>query len=150
MTPQQIRLVQHTWEQIRPNAGAVGETFYSRLFERDPSLRKLFRSDVQAQSRKLVNAVTLATQSLASLERLTPVLHELGRRHASYGVEDRHYSTVGAALLETLEAALADSFTPAARQAWTATYEVLAETMRRGAAEGSPIDLQAESFDNQG
>ena len=141
MTPDQITLVQRTWEQIRPNANVTAAMFYSRLFELDPSLRRLFRNDLVAQSKKLVNAISPAVRSLENPDRLAPALRELSRRHAGYGVEDPHYATVGAALLETLAAGLAGAFTPAVREAWSATYSVLAETMKNGAAQGRPMTL---------
>lgn len=139
MTPQHITMVQRTWEQIYPDAVVVATLFYSRLFTRDPSLRRLFPDDLQAQHRKLVGAINLAVRSLKDLERLRPTLQELGRRHTGYGVQDQHYSTVGAAFLDTLAAGLGDGFTPAVQEAWTATYTVLAETMKSGGAHGRPM-----------
>lgn len=139
MTPQQITIVQATWEQIHPDADAVATLFYSRLLARDPSLRRLFPDDLQAQRRKLATAINLAVRSLKDLESLEPMLQELGRRHVGYGVHDRHYSTVGAALLDTLAAGLGDGFTPAVQDAWTATYQVLSETMKSGAARAREI-----------
>ena len=135
MTPQQIGLVRRTWEQVQPCADAAAEAFYSRLFELDPALRGLFGGDLRAQSRKLAFTINMAVAGLDRMESLAPALRELGRRHAGYGVEERHYTTVGAALLDTLAAGLADAFTPAVREAWTETYRALAETMKSGAAQ---------------
>jgi hemoglobin-like flavoprotein len=53
----------------------------------------------------------------------------LGRRHVIYGVEERHYETVGAALLWTLAAGLGEAFTPDLRAAWTAAYKLVSNTM---------------------
>ena len=141
MRPQQVNIVQRTWEQISPNANEVAAMFYARLFELDPSLRSLFPADLQPQNRKLVNAFNMVVRNLRNLERLEPLLHELGRRHAGYGVEDRHYSTVGAALLDTLEAGLRDGFTAAVREAWTATYGIVAKAMKSGATHDGSIML---------
>jgi hemoglobin-like flavoprotein len=63
-----------------------------------------------------------------------PVVEDLGRRHAAYGVTDDHYDTVGAALLWTLEKGLGDAFTAEAREAWTTVYGLLASTMKNAAA----------------
>ena len=141
MTPQQIAIVQSTWEQIYPNANVAATMFYTRLFELDPTLRRLFPGDLRAQYRKLVAAIGLAVRSLGNPDRLGPVLDELGRRHAGYGVKDPHYSTVGVALVDTLAAGLGDGFTPAVQEAWAATYAVIAETMKNGAAQGRPVAL---------
>lgn len=139
MTPQQIALVTKSWEQVQAHANVAAAAFYSRLFELDPALRGLFGDDLRAQSRKLAFAINVAVAGLDRLESLAPALRELGRRHAGYGVEERHYATVGAALLDTLAAGLADAFTPAVREAWTETYRVLAETMKSGTAQARPV-----------
>ena len=133
MTPRQTELVKQSWERVKPRAQAAGEMFYSRLFELDPDLRRLFESDIASQARKLAAKITFAVAGLDRLEILVPVLRELGRKHASYGVENRHYATVGAALLDTLAAGLGESFTREVRDAWAATYSLLANTMQSAA-----------------
>lgn len=134
MTPNQIDLVQGSWRQVLPVAETAALMFYDRLFFLDPSLRALFRSDMTEQRRKVMAMITFAVNGLTRLEQLVPMVQDLGRRHAAYGVRPEHYYTVGAALLWTLQQGLGDSFTPAVREAWTAAYGVLANTMR-GAAE---------------
>jgi hemoglobin-like flavoprotein len=62
------------------------------------------------------------------------VLHGLGARHASYGVQASHYDTVGSALLLTLRDGLGDAFTPAVAEAWTAMYALVAREMQSTAA----------------
>ena len=47
-----------------------------------------------------------------------------------YGVTERHYETVGAALLWTLEQGLGSVFTAEVREAWTVVYQLLAATMQ--------------------
>ena len=79
--------------------------------------------------------LTAAVKGLPRLDRLIPVLQDLGRRHAEYGVDDSHYETVGAALLWTLEKGLGPAFTPDVREAWATVYAVLATTMKAGAEE---------------
>jgi hemoglobin-like flavoprotein len=44
MTPEQKRLVEDTWKQLASIADAAAEIFYGRLFEIDPTTRKLFRA----------------------------------------------------------------------------------------------------------
>ena len=62
--------------------------------------------------------LTAAVKGLDRLEQLVPVVEDLGRRHAGYGVADAHYDTVGAALLWTLEKGLGQAFTPDVKDAW--------------------------------
>ena len=134
MTPEQIALVQTSFERVAPNADAVAALFYERLFELDPALRPLFRGDLREQGRKLMAMLHLVVRSLDRLDELVPAVEALGRRHVAYGVRDAHYATVGGALLWTLQQGLRPAFTPATREAWTAAYTLLAGVMQDAAA----------------
>lgn len=135
LTPSQKMLVQNSFTAIAPIADDAAALFYRRLFELDPSLRALFRGDLADQRRKLMQMLTAAVKGLDHLDRLVPVVEELGRRHAAYGVADAHYDIVGAALLWTLEKGLGTAFTPDVREAWAAVYGLLAGTMKQAASD---------------
>ena len=130
MSPEQKNLVKSTWSQVVPIADAAATLFYDRLFEIDASTRSLFKStDMTEQRRKLVQALATVIHGLDDLAPLVPVLEKLGKNHVRYGVTDKHYDSVGAALLWTLEQGLADAWTPAAKEAWTAAYGAVAGVM---------------------
>ena len=137
VTPAQKMLVQTTFSAIAPLADDVAVIFYGRLFEIDPSLRHMFRTDMAEQRKKLMQMLTAAVKGLDRLDKLVPVVQDLGRRHAGYGVADAHYETVGAALLWTLRKGLGSAFTPEVEDAWSAVYGVLANTMREAAREAA-------------
>ena len=46
MTPENILLVQSTFEVLAPDAERFAATFYARLFELEPRLRGMFRGDI--------------------------------------------------------------------------------------------------------
>ena len=133
-TMTQIELVQKTFAVIAPIADDAAALFYRRLFEMDPTLKDMFKGDMADQRRKLMQMLTAAVKGLPRLDRLIPVVEDLGRRHVSYGVLDSHYDTVGAALLWTLEKGLGADFTPEVKEAWATVYVVLASTMKNAAA----------------
>ena len=134
MTPYQIELIRRTFELVAPVADLAALLFYKRLFELDPSLQPLFRSDIKEQGTKLMQMLAASVRLLEKPETLVPVLEDLGRRHVHYGVRDEHYDTVGEALLWMLGEMLGKDFSPAVRDAWTTLYEVVATTMKRAAA----------------
>jgi hemoglobin-like flavoprotein len=137
MTPDQIARVRATWALVVPIAETAAAWFYDRLFTLDPSLRPLFaHGDLVAQRRKLMQTFAVVAAKLDDLPQLLPAVEALGRRHAGYGVRDEHYATVRDALLWTLAQGLGDAFDDEARAAWAAAYALLAETMRRAAADG--------------
>jgi hemoglobin-like flavoprotein len=128
LTQQQIALVQSTFSQIGPMAETVAAMFYARLFEIDPSLRSMFKSDMRSQGQKLIQTLAVVVYALDRLEQIVPAVQALGRRHVDYGVKPEHYATVAEALLWTLEQGLGDDFTPEAKEAWTIAYSLLANT----------------------
>jgi len=130
MTPAQIQLVQTSFAQIAPRADKIARLFYCRLFYLNPELRKLFSEDVDTQGKKLMAVLTTAVNSLNNLDALVPVVENLGRRHADYGVKDADYNTVAEALIWTLGEALQSGFTNDVKAAWIETYTILATTMQ--------------------
>lgn len=134
MTTRQVELVQTTWEKCVPIADQAAALFYGKLFELDPELKPLFKTDIKEQGKKLMVMITAAVRGLGDLGKLVPVVQDLGRRHVAYGVKDAHYTTVGIALLWTLEQGLGEAFTPEVKDAWATTYGVLSTTMQKAAA----------------
>ena len=129
MTPEQILLVRSSFAKVEALGDRAAGLFYDRLFVLDPSLRSLFRGEPAAQRAKLMAALRTVVGALDRLDRILPVVRDLGRRHAQYGVEPEHYATVGAALIWTLGQGLGPDFTVATRRAWVAAYSLLAWTM---------------------
>jgi hemoglobin-like flavoprotein len=135
MTPQQIALVQDSFRKVLPIADTAASMFYARLFELDPSLRKLFKGDMGRQGKMLMSMIASAVRGLTQPNALIPVLHALGRRHSGYGVVDAHYTTVAEALVWTLEQGLGEEFTAETRDAWIAAYSMMASVMQQGGRE---------------
>jgi hemoglobin-like flavoprotein len=136
MTPEQIALVQGSWQQVVPIKDKAAELLYGRLFEMDPALKSLFKGDMAQQGRKLTAMLTTIVNKLNQLDELVPAAQALGRRHAGYGVKEEHYATVGDAFLWTLRAGLGPAFTDDVKSAWIAAYTTLANVMIDAAAAG--------------
>jgi hemoglobin-like flavoprotein len=133
MTPDQKILVQGTFAQVVPISEQAAELFYGRLFELDPALRGLFKSDMREQGKKLMQTLGYCVSKLDQLEEVLPAVQALGKKHVAYGVADADYDTVGSALLWTLEKGLGAAFTPAVKEAWTIVYLTLAGAMKDAA-----------------
>jgi hemoglobin-like flavoprotein len=130
MTLVRKQLIRNSWAQVVPMADQVAAMFYERLFEIDPSARRLFRTtDMMAQRKKLLQVLGVAVSSLDNLGALSKTVEDLGRRHG-YGVKESHYDSVGAALLWTLEQGLGKAWTPEVATAWTDVYTLLSGIMR--------------------
>ena len=129
MNPSTIQNVQSTFNLIAPIADDAAALFYSKLFEIDPNLKSMFKSDMADQRKKLMQILGVAVSSLNNLEAIVPAVQDLGRRHVKYGVRPQHYNTVAEAILWMLGQTLGAAFTPTIKQSWTEVYTVLADTM---------------------
>jgi hemoglobin-like flavoprotein len=142
MTPRQIEIVRLSFTRIMPFKDQAAELFYCRLFELDPSLRLMFKPDMNEQKQKLMVAIALVVTNLEKMDSLLPAVRELGQRHKSYGVRNRHYEIVGAALLWTLEIGLGTGWTDELGEAWKNAYGRVANAMIEGAESPAPTRRQ--------
>ena len=122
-------LVRSSWKRVESIAPAAAALFYDNLFAADPQLKALFKTDMAHQGERLMKMIGAAVDKLDDLPTLVPVLEDLARRHAGYGVRKSHYETVGIALLKTLGQGLGGDFTPAMREAWARVYGLIAQVM---------------------
>jgi hemoglobin-like flavoprotein len=134
MTNEQKELVQSSFSQVIPIAEIAAKMFYDKLFEVDPQLRRLFKTDLQDQGRKLMHMMGIAIKGLDQLNELVPALQFLGSKHIAYGVQAKDYDTVGTALIWTLEQGLGAAFTFEVKEAWIAVYQLLANAMQKETA----------------
>jgi len=129
----QIALVQESFEKAATLGDKVAEIFYAELFAIDPSVRKMFKGDMQEQRRKLLTALALVVRSLHSPEKILKPVRQLAVKHVDYGVLPEHYTYVGNALLRTLKKGLGADFTPELGDAWVAAFRMLANVMKEAA-----------------
>jgi len=129
MTGDQVYLLRKSFQRVEQQSQVAALIFYRRLFELAPSLRPLFKTEIEVQSAKLMNMLALVLSLSERPEHLKTELRELGSRHVGYGVRNEYYETVGRALLDMFAQVLGEDFTPATRTAWTEFYKFMAATM---------------------
>jgi methyl-accepting chemotaxis protein len=133
MNAAQIHLVRKSFGAVEPQAEVAALVFYRRLFELDPALRPLFKSDIDEQAAKLMEMLAAALSLLERPVELADELEELGARHLGYGTRMEHYPIVRRALLDMLAEVMGDGFTPEIRMAWNDLYDFIEAAMLRGA-----------------
>ena len=139
MNSRQRDLVRESLERLRPISKEFGTDFYQRLFRLDPSLRALFKGDLENQEAMFVTALHSAALGLVEDGIVPASIHALGARHGRYGVTDDHYLTFREALLSALCIRLGDGFTPEIREAWSAAYDAVADAMKAAARAPGPV-----------
>ncbi|HUG60568.1 MAG TPA: globin family protein [Methylomirabilota bacterium] len=135
LTSDMIMEIRRSWALVARDADGAMDLFYRRLFEIAPETRKFFAvTDMAAQKRKLAASLGLVVKSADALAYVVRPLRDLGRRHVDYGVSERHYAPVGAALIATLEEGLGADFNDLTRRAWSEAYAIVVGVMLEGAA----------------
>ena len=135
LTAHQIERVRKSFAIVARTPRAAAAVFYARLFALDPTTRPMFPADLEPQGRKLLGVLAPVVSRLEDLEALGLEVDALGRRHAGYGVEPRHYGTVGEALIWTLHHALGPDFCEDTRAGWLTAYLILSRRMMAAARE---------------
>ena len=138
LTSEQVQLIKKTWKIFRAiDPTIVGDTFYSKLFAENSSLRRMFPRNMEAQYSKLMDMLNTIVGKLDKQDELEADISVLAITHAEYGVRPGHYKLAGNALLWTLKQGLGNDWTPAIADAWTGCYALIADTM---IAAASPVN----------
>ena len=132
MTKEDIVLVQQSWRYIRMiDPTVLGDVFYTKLFIENPSIRRLFPTDMELQYQKLIGMLSSIIAHLDKMDIFSEEVVKLSARHSTYGVKPAHYARVGEALIWTIEKAMGKDFNPAIRNAWSNCYQQLSALMQQ-------------------
>ena len=133
LTPNQIGLIRQSFEALRKNPKRHSVEFYEAFFAREPEARGMFRSDLEGQGMRFMSTLSVILDHLDREDGMGARLAELGQAHRAMGVRAAQFEPMGQALVETLEAAMGDAFTPAMRAAWDAAFiEIAAKLIDKG------------------
>ena len=134
MTPDQILLVQTSFQMVGADGMALATTLQARLPGEAPVLRRLRSAAPPAeQARQLAAMLVLAVRGLSRSRALRPALRRLGARHGADGLAEGELATFGRALLEAVEERLGATLPCAVRDAWAAGYRMQADLVIQGA-----------------
>ncbi|MGK7896604.1 MAG: adenylate/guanylate cyclase domain-containing protein [Xenococcus sp. (in: cyanobacteria)] len=128
---EQIKLVETSFNKLLPESDSLAEMFYERLYEVAPTVRSLFKGEVQERREKLWYILQNAVDGLSDLEELIPKVQDFGRRYIGHRVKDKDYESIGEALLWTLKQKLGHNFTPELQKAWISVYTLLSGVLSR-------------------
>jgi hemoglobin-like flavoprotein len=135
MTPDQIGLVISSIEELRPRSDAFARRFYEELFTLEPDARELFPEDMTLQRVKLFKELDEIAHAIPLLDTFVGRAQHLGAEHVGFGVQRKHYTAFGTVLISVLGEILGDDFTPELAEAWRVAYNLVSDSMQRGALE---------------
>ena len=121
--------LKQSWAQAAALGDQVPSWFYAHLFLRHPEVRDMFPIRMAEQRDKLVAALGAAVSNVDQLDKVVPVLEQLGRDHRRFGAVTAHYDAVGASLLATLRHFFGPAWSPELHAAWSEAYGTVAKVM---------------------
>lgn len=124
-------LVAASFARIAERGDAFVGRFYEILFALDRRIRPLFPRDLHGQRQKLLHALDSALTLLRSPQLLTPMLEDLGRRHAAYGIAPAHVDIAEHALLAAIRQ-YDDELSPETEAAWAHALASMFDAFLRG------------------
>lgn len=128
-----IKLIQETFELLKPRAEEFSHRFYERLFQDFPQAQPLFSSsNMDKQKRLLVASLVQIVNNLEQPEFLGEYLGKMGERHVAYGTEDEHFEWVGLSLLRTLQDMFGADWKDTYTKQWALAFDLIAALMREG------------------
>lgn len=140
MNVQAVALVRMGLAEVLRQQETAVALFCDRLFTLDPTLRPLFDAAPQQHALRLLLTLQQAIDQLNQSQAMLTAVKQLGQQHASYGVQDSHYHTVGQALFWMVGELLAEQYTPQMADAWTTVYYMVAGLMKEAAFNAKPDD----------
>ncbi|MEO0390472.1 MAG: globin domain-containing protein [Pseudomonadota bacterium] len=129
MTPEQIALVQASFQRVVLIKDQLGRAFYQELFRIAPQVRPIFPADMAAQEAKLTDALIYVVDNLTRPDVIEETLVPLALRHLDYGAQPAHFAAVGMALMTALRQTAPGGITPQESNAWMAAYSAMADMM---------------------
>jgi hemoglobin-like flavoprotein len=128
-----IKLIQETFELVKPRAEEFANRFYANLFQDYPAAQPLFAaSAMDKQKRLLVASLVQVVHNLENPEFLGEYLGKMGERHHAYGTTEEHFEWAGLTLLKTLKEMFGDAWTREINHQWAMAFDVIAALMNDG------------------
>jgi NAD(P)H-flavin reductase/hemoglobin-like flavoprotein len=118
-----------SWGKVAAAGDDVPLYFYSHLFLSHPETRSMFPIQMSGQRDKLVTALGAVVTNVDEIDKVIPLLEQLGRDHRRFAVITEHYTAVGASLLATLKKFLGPAWTPDLADTWAQAYGLVAKVM---------------------
>jgi nitric oxide dioxygenase len=148
LSAEHLDLLDEIMQKVEADVGSFGELFYTRLFERHPELRSLFRRPLRQQAHHLVDSLACIAMSFHDGELSDGLLEALAAVHVGYGVQREHYSWIGENLAVCFRDMLGDAWTERHDEAWDRAYRLIEAGILRALDRmgeprpGTPTDLE--------
>jgi methyl-accepting chemotaxis protein len=131
LSPRQTLLIKLSWSHLSNRLDEFGETFYRILFDLEPALKPMFKSDMEMQRAKFSAMVNHIVAHVQHPEKIEGEIQHLGYRHIDYGVKPQHYDMVMIAFLLAMERNLKRKWDTETKEAWTMAFVFIISQMKK-------------------
>jgi hemoglobin-like flavoprotein len=133
MTPEAIRQIRASYDEVAARPRQLASRFYEELFTASPNLRRLFPGDLTLLQGHFEAALALVLRNLDEMRALRESLRNLGAQHVHWGARPEDYVAAREALIAAVRA-LAPAWNDALEQHWRTAITVIIVPMLEGAA----------------
>lgn len=142
MSPQSLRRIEQSFDQLEPNVDEMTRRFYDHLFTAMPEVRPLFQVNMDVQRRHFAAALALIARNLRMLDIVTEPLRQLGADHARIGVRPEQYPSVRDAMLMAMAETLGPAWTDNLATDWRELLDLICSAMLEGASQHAAAAVQ--------
>lgn len=128
-----MRRIQESWARIR-RPDQFAQVFFDELLAHDPSLRPLFKANMEKQSERFAQMLGHLIKNLDKFESQRMVIQRLGRDHSEYGVRISNFEIFGVVLMNALKQHTELNLSQREQDSWADFYFVLCQEMAKGMA----------------
>ena len=129
MTPEQVKLITQSFDEMWPIRRNLAVRFYTRFFEIAPDAQRLFPKDMERLHLKLMDTIAAIVGALDNRALFQSIISHTSRQHARFGVSSSQLVAFGDALIWSLEQQFGSAFTPEMREAWILLYKAVQAEM---------------------
>lgn len=146
MTQQQKRVIKKTWKYLSDDMTGYGIQVFSRIFQLNPHVKKLFPCrDVEGDAllrdpnfkghaSRFMQAVGAAVDNIDDWDAsLSPLLIGLGKQHITFtGFKPEYFDAFTEAMMYVWEQTLGTKFNDITRDSWRTVFEFIMSTLKEG------------------
>jgi len=129
LSEKSIDVIKTTSKMVVSRSAEITTEMYKIMFSKYPHVKELFKDQPENQYMILAEALSLFAMNINKIEKLTPALEVIARKHVQTNVRKGHYPIVGASLLQAMENVLKEQATIPFIDAWTEAYKYLSDIL---------------------
>ncbi|CAD5121361.1 DgyrCDS9883 [Dimorphilus gyrociliatus] len=139
----QIELISSSWKMAESDIEKVGVVMFIQLFETHPDVRDTFTpfrglpaselqysSILKAHALRVMGTVEKVLARIDQRPKLIAMLHDLGRKHATYKAKREYFDLIGPQFLFAIRPSIESIWSDELEEAWLTLFRFVTHVMR--------------------